>query len=85
MANFIVETLLMRFVPKEVRNERRGKCEVCPLNDNGICTKKEEINAVSTFEYKGNMRLQGQLYKGCGCDIAWKTTLINEKCPTGKW
>lgn len=24
-------------------------------------------------------------YKGCGCRLDAKTTLINEKCPAGKW
>lgn len=82
---FVIETLKGNFVTKEVTQERKRVCSACKLYDDGICSKSKTDTAVKTIEYEGSIRVVGMPYAGCGCIIGWKTRLINEQCPLGKW
>ncbi len=83
--NFILETLKLRFVDKDTAAKRRSVCETCPIKDGLICSNSKKDTAVKNFEYKEEHRYIGHQYTGCGCIIQWKTSLINENCPLGKW
>lgn len=82
---FLIETIKCRFADANTSKERINICSTCPLYDNGICSSNITDTAVKTFDYNEEVRFQGQTYAGCGCILAWKTRLINEACPLGKW
>jgi hypothetical protein len=71
---------------KNYKKERLLICKKCPLffNKNGtyICNSSLYMNPnngdVSIEEKEGYKR-------GCGCVLDYKTGIINEKCPLGKW
>jgi hypothetical protein len=83
--HFLLETLKLRFVGKPISAERRSICETCPIKDGEFCSSSTKGTAVKNLEYDGEQRILGNQYPGCGCIIKWKTSLINEKCPLGKW
>lgn len=93
MSNFILETLKGNFASKQIIEDRRSNCIKCPLRvgelgslkDPAKCSSQKQSTAMNTFAYKKETRYEGQLYKGCGCFIDWKTSLINEQCPLNKW
>ena len=82
---FLIDTVKGRFAKKETSQERMSICASCPLYDNGLCSSKKTDSAVKTFDYKEEIRYIGLPYTGCGCILNWKTRLINEVCPLGKW
>ena len=48
--------------------EPRAKvCSERPLNINNVCSKQEHGVAVRTFEYQEELRTEGRIYNGCGC------------------
>lgn len=71
---------------KDIATPRLKICSECPLlRDTAfgpICDSKVWIDLeTGDISYK---RKAG--YKnGCGCRLTAKTTLINAKCPIGKW
>ena len=82
---FLLETIKGRFASAEVSNERKNICDKCPLYSNGTCSSSKTDTAVKTFEYFEEIRYEGVDYPGCGCIIRWKSVLLNEICPLGKW
>lgn len=62
-------------VVQDVVKYRLSVCESCPLNENGWCNTKKEIQNIET----------GQMVKGCGCNLKCKTALLSQSCPASKW
>lgn len=70
---------------KNLREERLKICVKCPLYSprwGGQCNNRlwynKETGDVST-------RFKEGYVKGCGCRLRAKTTILDEKCPAGKW
>jgi hypothetical protein len=49
------------------------------------CSKLISESAVKTFKYNGELRIEGQIYPGCGCPLVAKTKSPDSLCPLGKW
>ena len=72
-------------VNRELSYKRLKVCRKCPLYSikwSGMCNSKLWLNP-ETGDVSDTVR--DGYYKGCGCRLDAKTTLINEKCPAGKW
>ena len=53
---------------------RKSFCDNCPLNSNGWCdTSKEELD------------INGEMVKGCGCELEAKQLSPTEHCPRLLW
>lgn len=53
---------------------RKSYCDNCPLNTNGWCdTSKEELD------------INGEIVKGCGCELEAKQLSPTEHCPRLLW
>lgn len=65
--------------------KRKAKCNSCSLNKNNVCTKHDGDIAVTNFNYNGQLRLKGEIYKGCGCPLKAKQASPTSQCPLGKW
>lgn len=70
---------------KDIKNIRLNICKKCPLYTprfGGMCNNKLWYNVNSgdvSITYKDGY------IRGCGCRLQAKTTLVDEKCPAGKW
>lgn len=81
-SNYIFPDKKVEYIAKS----RALICAECPLYLAGmICNPAKEGKAVRDFEYKGELRKEGEMYKGCGCPIETKTRSLSSKCPLGKW
>lgn len=69
----------------KMAEERAKICASCPLNVNNHCSPSIEGIAEKDFEYQGEIRKKGQVYKGCGCPLSKKLKSETTKCPLGKW
>ena len=70
---------------KQVAERRLMVCNTCPMRSGNTCSKKTSMAAVKTFIYKGEERIKGQSYSGCGCNLSAKTIDPEQICPIGKW
>ena len=70
-------------VEKSAENKLK-KCFNCPLRDSKTCSKEKQGEAVKTFIYKGEKRVKGKIYKGCGCSLELKSR-SSSICPLGKF
>ena len=69
---------------EELSQERLIICKNCSIIKlkNLICNNNLYVNPY-TNEFS-SLPKKGY-YKGCGCRLKAKTTLVNERCPAGKW
>lgn len=70
---------------KTLSDKRKIACNSCPLNKNNVCTKHDGDIAIVDFNYRGESRFKGKMYKGCGCPLKAKQSSPNSQCPTGRW
>ena len=70
---------------KQMALERASICAECPLNVNNKCSTQVVGTAVKTFVYNEELRHEGRLYKGCGCNLSLKAESPESKCPIGKF
>lgn len=69
----------------EVETERKLKiCQACPLRSSDRCSRSLKGKAIKDFTYRGEKRIKGEMYSGCGCDLRLKLR-SNSKCPLGKF
>lgn len=54
---------------EELAEYRKSICDKCPLNNNGICSTKREVNGI----------------KGCGCVLKAKQRSPKSHCPRQLW
>ncbi len=70
----------------KIKSEKRLTiCDTCPLRDNNTCSRNRTDFVVETFRYMDEDRIKGQVFKGCGCNLAAKSLCTNCQCPLGKW
>lgn len=70
---------------KDIKNIRLNICKKCPLYTprfGGMCNNKLWYN-VSLGDV--SITYKDGYIRGCGCRLQAKTTLVDEKCPAGKW
>lgn len=75
-------------LPKDIKNiseKRLLICNTCPLRVDNSCSSRKKGKVVKTFIYNQKIRNQGELHKGCGCNLAAKTKSLLSDCPLGKW
>lgn len=72
---------------KEMAETRLKTCHLCPMRSRSACSTVRKNEAVKDFYYAAakEERKKGELYSGCGCNIAAKTTVTLSQCPLGKW
>lgn len=70
---------------KEVLKDRLEHCMNCPIRDGKVCSKQKKAPAIKDFIYKGESRIEGKLYKGCGCQIYLKGSSPSSHCPIGNF
>ena len=69
----------------DISEKREKICKCCPIYSkklDGMCNNKLWLNPET-----GDISLEKKdgYFRGCGCIIAWKTKVLEEKCPAGKW
>jgi hypothetical protein len=69
----------------QMSKERLEHCFSCPLRNQFDCSRTREGEAVRDFIYKGEQRIKGELYKGCGCFLRQKASSPNSHCPLGNF
>lgn len=71
---------------KSISQPRIKICNKCPLKKytffGYICNNKAWLNP-ETDDF--SLQYKDGYVKGCGCRINAKVTVVNEKCPAGKW
>lgn len=69
---------------EEISQERLLICKKCSIVKlkSLICNNNLYVNP---YNNHFSITQKEGYYKGCGCRLKAKTTLINEKCPAGKW
>ena len=70
---------------QDISETRLKICRICPIYSSqygGLCNRKLWLNPKT-----GDVSIEKKdgYYKGCGCKLSWKTTVIDEQCPAGKW
>lgn len=69
----------------DISEKRMQICRICPLYSkkfDGMCNSKLWLNPET-----GEVSLEnlGGMKRGCGCKLSWKTKVVDEVCPAGKW
>ena len=70
---------------KDLASHRMNICNGCFVKVDKTCSKLVSESAVKTFKYNGELRIEGQIYSGCGCPLVAKTKSPDSLCPLGKW
>lgn len=70
---------------KDLASHRMNICNGCFVKVDNTCSKLVSESAVKTFKYNGELRIEGQIYPGCGCPLVAKTKSPDSLCPLGKW
>lgn len=70
--------------------EARSKiCSTCPLAKSTfygyVCNSDDTTEAVKSFKYYNENRVEGVQYSGCGCPLDKAVLSPGKQCPTGKW
>lgn len=60
-------------------------CDKCFLRDNNTCSRNRTGFVEKTFKYMDEDRIKGQVFKGCGCNLAAKSLCDDCQCPLNKW
>lgn len=69
---------------EKIAEEKLKHCFECPIRNEGFCSRQKEGVVTRDFKYRWEERKQGQVVKGCGCNIKLKVR-SNSQCPIGNF
>lgn len=67
------------------KQERLNVCMKCPIysqRNGGTCNSSLWLNPVNG-DVSG--RAKPGYFRGCGCSIKWKISILSNHCPAHKW
>lgn len=72
---------------KKVAEQRLLICNSCPLREGNKCDSSKQGIVKENFTYKstGQIRVKGDTFNGCGCQLAAKTVCRECQCPGAYW